>query len=78
MTSTKFYRTAVVALAACAVLPMAGPAYLSDGDAAALVASYMNEQPAANPEGLSDAEASCSRAEFNKYSLQQTGAKVYG
>ncbi len=51
---------------------------LSDLQAAALVANYMARTPAANPEGLSDADATCSRAKVNKYLLQQTGGKVIG
>jgi 2-keto-4-pentenoate hydratase len=51
---------------------------LSDTQAAALVANYLNRKPAANPEGLSDADAACTRAKFNKFLAQQTGAKPIG
>jgi 2-keto-4-pentenoate hydratase len=62
---------------AAAGLP-AGAACLSDTEAAALVANYLNKKPAANPEGLNDADAACSRAKVNKFLVQQTGAKVVG
>jgi len=62
---------------AAAWLP-AGAACLSDTEAAALVANYLNKKPAANPEGLNDADAACSRAKVNKFLVQQTGAKVVG
>jgi 2-keto-4-pentenoate hydratase len=56
----------------------ASAACLSDVQAAALVANYLNKQPAANPEGLSDADAACTRAKVNRFLVQQTGAKVVG
>ena len=62
---------------AFACLPAAA-ACLSDTEAAALVANYLNKKPAANPEGLNDADAACSRAKVNKFLVQQTGAKVIG
>ncbi len=62
---------------AAACLP-AGAACLSDTEAAALVANYLNKKPAANPEGLNDADAACTRAKVNKFLVQQTGAKVIG
>ena len=68
----------VVATALMSALGTAHAACLSDLEAAALVANYLNKQPAANPEGLSDADAACSRAKVNKYLLQQTGGKVVG
>ena len=51
---------------------------LSDLQAAALVANYLDKKPAANPEGLNDADGACTRAKFNKFLVQQTGAKVVG
>ena len=62
---------------AAACLP-ATAACLSDTEAAALVANYLNKKPAANPEGLNDADAACTRAKFNNFLAQQTGAKVVG
>ena len=62
---------------AAACLP-AGAACLSDTEAAALVANYLNKKPAANPEGLNDADAACTRAKVNRFLMQQTGAKVIG
>jgi len=60
------------------LLSPAGAACLSDLDAAALVANYLAKKPAANPEGLSDADGACTRAKVNKFLAQQTGAKVVG
>ena len=51
---------------------------LSDLQAATLVANYLDKTPAATPEGLSDADAACTRAKFNKFLVQQTGAEVVG
>ena len=62
---------------AAACLP-ASAACLSDAEAAALVANYLNKKPAATPEGLNDADAACMRAKVNKFLVQQTGAKVIG
>jgi len=56
----------------------AGAACLSDTEAAALVANYLNRKPAANPEGLNDADGACTRAKVNKYLLQQIGGEVVG
>jgi 2-keto-4-pentenoate hydratase len=66
--------TLVLAVAASA----AQAECLSNAQAAALAANYLNKKPAANPEGLSDADGACSRAKFNKFLVQQTGAKVVG
>jgi len=72
-------RSILVLAAVWALLPMsASAACLSDVQAAALVANYLNKQPAANPEGLSDADAACTRAKVNRFLVQQTGAKVVG
>ena len=65
------------ALLAAAVLP-ARAECLSDAQAAALLASYMDKKPAANPEGLSEADGACTRAKFNQLLAQKTGAKVVG
>jgi len=64
-------------LLAAAMLP-ASAACLSDVEAAALVANYLNKKPATTPEGLSDADGACTRAKVNKFLAQQTGAKVVG
>jgi 2-keto-4-pentenoate hydratase len=61
-----------------ACVQLANAACLSDTEAAALVANYLNKKPAANPEGLSDADAACTRAKVNKYLLQQVGGEVVG
>ena len=66
-----------VASAAWPLLP-AQAACLRDVEAAAMVANYLNKKPAANPEGLNDADGACSRAKVNKFLAQQTGAKVVG
>ncbi len=70
-----------LAVMTAALFGLVGTAHaecLSDLQAAALVANYLAKTPAANPEGLSDADAACSRAKVNKYLVQQTGAKVIG
>jgi 2-keto-4-pentenoate hydratase len=67
----------LLATVATAWLP-AGAACLSDTEAAALVANYLNKKPAATPEGLNDADATCTRAKVNKFLVQQTGAKAIG
>lgn len=51
---------------------------LSDLQAAAMVANYLVRKPAATPEGLSGADGACTRAKFNRFLVQQTGAKVAG
>ena len=68
---------ALLTTLAAACLP-AGAACLSDVEAAAMVANYLNKKPSANPEGLNDADAACTRAKVNKFLVQQTGAKVVG
>jgi len=72
-------RSIPVLAALLAGLPLAAPAAcLSDLEAAALVANYLNKKPAATPEGLSEADGACTRAKVNKFLAQQTGAKVVG
>lgn len=61
-----------------ACVQAASAACLSDIEAAALVANYLNKKPSANPEGLNDADGACSRAKVNRFLVQQTGAKVVG
>ena len=65
-----------VALVGAALTAQA--ACLSDLQAAALVANYLDKSQAATPEGLSDADGACSRAKFNKFLVQQTAAKPVG
>ena len=69
--------TAILAVSFAFVLP-ATAACLTDLEAAAIVANYLNKKPAANPEGLSDADGACSRAKVNRFLAQQTGAQVVG
>lgn len=54
----------VLAAVLLPALPV-GAACLSDLESAALVANYLAKKPAANPEGLSDADGACTRAKFN-------------
>jgi 2-keto-4-pentenoate hydratase len=69
-------RIAMVA-AGLAVLPgSVNAACLSDNDAAALVAQYMDKQPVPNPEGLSMADGECTRAKFNQLLAQTLGRPV--
>lgn len=71
---------ALTAISAAALLASgaANAACLSDVEAAALVANYLAKTPAANPEGLSEADGACSRAKVTKFLQQQTGDKVVG
>lgn len=50
---------------------------LTDAQAAELVSHYMARTPAANPEGLSDADGACTRAKVNALLAQRMG-KVVG
>ena len=76
MSSRACRATLAMVLAAAAAAVQAE--CLSDTQAAALVANYLNKTPAANPEGLNDADAACTRAKLNKCLVQQTGAKPVG
>jgi 2-keto-4-pentenoate hydratase len=67
----------LLATLAAVCLP-ARAACLSDVEAAALVANYLNKKPATNPEGLNAADGACTRAKVNKFLVQQTGAKAVG
>lgn len=49
---------------------------LSDKQAADLVDKYMVKAPAANPEGLSDADGACSRAKVNALLAKQFGSVI--
>lgn len=68
-------------LCAAAGLGLAFPAAaacLSDAEVAALVDSYLAKKPAANPEGLSDADGACTRAKFNAQLASKLGGPVVG
>ena len=58
-------RTLVPLALAVAFATNASAACLSDAQAAELAAHYLSRQPAANPEGLSDADGACTRAKLN-------------
>jgi 2-keto-4-pentenoate hydratase len=62
-------------LAAAFALP-AQAQCLSDAQVSALFDAYSNRQPAANPTGLSAADAACSRAKFNRILELNLGAPV--
>ncbi len=76
--SRKSITFALSLVAAVAVSGVARAACLSDVEAATLVANYLAKTPAANPEGLSEADGKCSRAKVNKFLQQQTGDKLIG
>ncbi|MCR5885003.1 fumarylacetoacetate hydrolase [Rhizobacter sp. J219] len=61
-------------LAACSAASQAE--CLSDAQAAALVDAFAAKTPAANPEGLSEADGSCSRAKVNALLAKRYGAVV--
>ncbi|HMZ86671.1 MAG TPA: fumarylacetoacetate hydrolase, partial [Giesbergeria sp.] len=70
-------RTLVPLALAVAFATNASAACLSDAQAAELAAHYLSRQPAANPEGLSDADGACSRAKLNALLAPRLG-KVVG
>ena len=70
-------RTLVPLALAVAFATNASAACLSDAQAAELAAHYLSRQPAANPEGLSDADGACTRAKFNAL-LASSFGKVVG
>lgn len=70
-------RVAAALMLACASLA-ARAECLSDLQAAAMVANYLDKKPAATPEGLSEADGACTRAKFNRFLVQQTGARAVG
>ena len=71
-------RRAAFGLALVAAAWAARAECLSDLQAAALVANYLDKNPAATPEGLSEADGACTRAKFNKFLVQQTAATPVG
>ncbi len=73
---TKLPRLVPLALAV-AFVTSAQAACLSDAQAADLVAHYLSRQPAANIEGLSDADGACTRAKVNAL-LEPRLGKVVG
>ncbi len=69
----------LVAVAATLGLALpAAAACLSDAEVAALVDNYLAKKPAANPEGLSDADGACTRAKFNAQLASKIGGPVVG
>lgn len=52
-------------------------ACMSDSQVAALLASYTSKTPAANPEGLTEADGDCSRAKLTAL-MEKQGAKLVG
>ena len=70
-------RTLVPLALAVAFATNASAACLSDAQAAELAAHYLSRQPAANPEGLSDADGACTRAKLNAQLAPRLG-KVVG
>lgn len=70
-------QTLMAALVAVACATSAQAQCLSDAQAAELVASYVAKTPAANVEGLSDADGACTRAKVNALLAQRLG-KVVG
>jgi 2-keto-4-pentenoate hydratase len=52
-------------------------ACMSDAEVAALLASYTAKTPAANPEGLSDADGECTRTKLTAM-MEKAGSKLVG
>lgn len=73
--NTKQTLMAVLCAVTCATSVQAE--CLTDAQAADFVSHYMARTPAANPEGLSDADAACTRAKVNALLAQRMG-KVVG
>ena len=71
-------RRAAFGLALAAAALAARAECLSDLQTAALVANYLDKNPATTPEGLSEADGACTRAKFNRFLVQQTEAKPVG
>lgn len=71
-------RSATLGLALLAALagPAAQAACLSDEQVAALYASYQARTPAANPEGLDNADGECTRVKFNRLLARDLGQPV--
>lgn len=76
MNALPICRNLALGLCAFAASNAVPAACLSDLQAAALVAGYMNRQPVPNPEGLSAEDGECSRAKVNVFLAQQYGAPV--
>ncbi|MBX3632725.1 MAG: fumarylacetoacetate hydrolase [Simplicispira sp.] len=70
-------QTLIPLLLAVAVATSAHAACLGDVQVAQMVEHYAARTPAANPEGLSDQDAACTRAKFNALLAQKMG-KVIG
>lgn len=70
-------KTLIAAAWAMAGITHVAAACLSDPQVAELVEKYMRKTPAANPEGLSDADGACTRAKVNALFGQLLG-KVVG
>ena len=65
---------AVVALATAFAVPRAGAACLTEAEVDALAQAIAAKTPAATPEGLSDADAACTRAALNQRLAARYGA----
>lgn len=66
--------------AAALMLGLAAPALhaacLDDAQVEAMVAGYLDRKPVANPEGLSDADASCTRAKLHALLEKRLGKAI--
>lgn len=70
-------RNALMAVTLAALAAAAPAACLTDAQAQELVTQIVAKAPAANPEGLSEADGDCSRAKVTAL-LEQRGARVIG
>lgn len=70
-------QTLMTVLLAVTCATSASAQYLSDAQVSDLVANYVAKKPAANIEGLSDADGACTRAKVNSLLVQRFG-KVVG
>lgn len=69
--------TAISAAVLAALSFTAQAACMSDAEVTALLASYTAKTPAANPEGLSEADGECSRGKLTAL-MEKSGAKLVG
>lgn len=75
---TRLLTALLLPVAVLAAAPPAAAACLSETEVAVLVDSFLARKPAPNPEGLSDADAACTRARFNQQFAPKAGGPAVG
>jgi len=69
-------KTSLLALSVLALASAAQADCLTDAQAAEMASQYMAKAPAANPEGLNEADGACTRAKFNAQLEKRLGAVI--